>query len=859
MSYAQWNPSTVYVVNDFVNYLGFNYKATITNVNVTPLPVTATWTLIPSGGGSVTGLTNPLTSNLDGNLFYLSNLSAPPSGTASITLGGGQAWIIKNTDLTPLFVADGIGIELGSVGSGYQVLAPTRVAGDNTRNVATTAFVNNSQVNTLNFRKQLFPTLYKESIIYHNASTTITASTIDAQLDALPTLPQYITYGATVSPLVVAVGEGSVNTIAVSTDGIQYQGLGKPFSSRGNAVAWSGTRWLAVGQGTDNIMYSDNGLTWTGITGQSIFSAQGFSVFWTGQRFLLGGGGTNTSATSTDGLTVVANASLSALIDIQVLGFASNGEVIVAVGQGTVHQFAYSYDDGITWRGAGQIGGTSITNAVSWTGTRFIAGFTDGGSGTTSGFSFDGISWVSYGYQLPFDNNGQQSASNGTTTVIVGGFNQQICASQDLSVSGGGNWNPVGFIFDFTGICVIWTGTAFIAGGYGTVNTLGYSPDGFQWTGLGLTVFDNNCNGLGCNIERANRINFPVNRIVGVGNGATGNIIYSNNSGVSWTNVSSVLNTQAIGIAYGNNQYVAVGEGTSPFTHCIANSFNGVFWRPNFSASTIFASQGRAVVYGSRWVAVGSGSNTIASSTDANTWTGQSNTVFSSAGYGVAYNGTTTYVAVGEGTNTIAHSTTGTSFTGIGSAIFTTNGRGVCWGTDKFVACGEGASFSLAYSTDGTAWNGVAGSTTIAPIFNSVAHNGTIFMAVGNSDGTANIATSPDGITWTGVGILAVRTINGVVWAGNKWVITGQGTIGGRQNRIAYSLNSAGTSWVSLADSSVGFSSRGNGVAWNGSLGNAVIPATSVLLNDTNSRKLDVITAPYANGGYNNITITIKT
>ena len=857
MSYAQWNPSTVYVVNDFVNYLGFNYKATITNVNVTPLPVTATWTLIPSGGG--TGITNPLTANIDANNFFISNATAPPAGTASITLGGGQAWIIKNTDLTPLFVADTVGIELGSVGSGYQVLAPTQPAGNNTRNVATTAFVHRSQVNTLNFRKQLFPTLYKESIIYHNASTTITASTIQAQLDALPSLPQYITYGATVSPLIVAVGEGTNNTIAVSTDGIQFQGLGKPFSTRGNAVAWSGTRWLAVGLGTDNIMYSNNGLAWTGITGSSIFSAQGLAVFWTGQRYLLGGGGVSTMATSTDGLTVVVNASGSSTLDIQVTGFASNGEVIVAVGQGSIHQFAYSYDDGLTWKGAGQIGGTTTTNAISWNGERFIAGFTDGGSGTTSGFSFDGITWFSYGYQLPFDTNGQQSASNGTTTVIVGGVNNQIYASQDLSVSGGGNWNPVGFIFDYKGECVIWSGTMFITGGYGTVNTLGYSSDGFQWRGLGLSAFDSNCNGLACNIERANRINFPVNRIVGVGNGATGNIIYSNNSGVSWTNISGVLNTQALGIAYGNNQYVAVGAGTSPFTHCIANSFNGVYWRPNFSATTLFSSDGRGVVYGNRWVAVGVGSNTIASSTDADSWTGQGNGVFSSAGYGVAYNGTSTYVAVGSGTHTIAYSTTGgTSFTGVGSAIFTLNGRGVCWGTDKFVACGEGGS-SLAYSTNGIAWNPVAGSTTLATNFNAVAHNGTIFMAVGNSSGTANIATSPDGVVWTGLGQLAIGTINGVAWAGNKWVITGQGTIGGLSNRVAYSLNSAGTSWVSLADSSVGFSSRGSGLAWNGSLGNAVIPATSVLLNDTNSRKLDVITAPYANGNYNNITITIKT
>lgn len=49
-----------------MNYAGFNYVAASNNINVAPFPVTATWTLIPSGGGGGGGgLTNPLTTNLD--------------------------------------------------------------------------------------------------------------------------------------------------------------------------------------------------------------------------------------------------------------------------------------------------------------------------------------------------------------------------------------------------------------------------------------------------------------------------------------------------------------------------------------------------------------------------------------------------------------------------------------------------------------------------------------------------------------------------------------------------------------------------------------------------------------------------
>ena len=63
----------------------------------------------------------------------------------------------------------------------------------------------------------------------------------------------------------VAVGQGT-NTIAYSSDGITWTGLGtSAFSSVGHGVAWNGTRWVAVGQGTNTIAYSSDGITWTGL------------------------------------------------------------------------------------------------------------------------------------------------------------------------------------------------------------------------------------------------------------------------------------------------------------------------------------------------------------------------------------------------------------------------------------------------------------------------------------------------------------------------------------------------------------------------------------------------------------------
>jgi hypothetical protein len=71
----------------------------------------------------------------------------------------------------------------------------------------------------------------------------------------------------------VAVGNGT-NSIAYSRDGITWTGvtLKTIFSSSGNAVAWNGTIWVAVGNGDDNtIAYSSDGITWIGL-GTSVFS-----------------------------------------------------------------------------------------------------------------------------------------------------------------------------------------------------------------------------------------------------------------------------------------------------------------------------------------------------------------------------------------------------------------------------------------------------------------------------------------------------------------------------------------------------------------------------------------------------------
>jgi hypothetical protein len=100
----------------------------------------------------------------------------------------------------------------------------------------------------------------------------------------------------------VAVGEGT-NTIAISTDGVSWTGFGSSiFTIFGRRIAYNGKIIVAVGSGTNTIAYSFDGLKWIGL-GSSIFLSAGADIKWTGKYFIATGSGGNTMAISGDGIT----------------------------------------------------------------------------------------------------------------------------------------------------------------------------------------------------------------------------------------------------------------------------------------------------------------------------------------------------------------------------------------------------------------------------------------------------------------------------------------------------------------------------------------------------------------------------
>ena len=190
--------------------------------------------------------------------------------------------------------------------------------------------------------------------------------------------------------------------------------------------------------------------------------------------------------------------------------------------------------------------------------------------------------------------------------------------------------------------------------------------------------------------------------------------------------------------------------------------------------------------------------------------------------YDIAYNGNR-WVAVGDVNIPILYSTDGINWinSANGTAIFgnTSQVNGIAWNGTLWVAVAT-ATFganTIGYSSDGITWNAATTSTSIFSVVGfGIAWNGSIWVAVGS--GTNTIATSTDGINWTGLGNIiftgAAAGGIGIGWNGTMWVAVGAGAI----NTIATSID--GTTWTGRGNTI--FSSEGYNVAWNGSLWCAV-------------------------------------
>lgn len=240
-------------------------------------------------------------------------------------------------------------------------------------------------------------------------------------------------------------------------------------------------------------------------------------------------------------------------------------------------------------------------------------------------------------------------------------------------------------------------------------------------------------------------VTWSGSQFVAVGYGASG-IILTSPDGVTWTSQVSGTTKQLYGIASSSSQYVTVGDfGT------ILTSPNAISWtsRSLTSSNTSVTFIG-ATWSGTQFAAVGTGVTgttilpVIYTSPDGISWTARNSGVNSAVALrNVVWSGTQ-FVTIGDNDTTLT-SPDGVTWTN--RTTGTTLLLGVCWSGTKFVTVGTsntGFYSSILTSPDGVTWTSQTSGTTNT--LSGVAWSGSKFVAVG---GLETILSSPDGVNWT--------------------------------------------------------------------------------------------------------------
>jgi hypothetical protein len=323
---------------------------------------------------------------------------------------------------------------------------------------------------------------------------------------------------------IVGVGSSQITAFQAATTNYTSGSIPTTFTVNTPSI-------VAVGSGSNTIIYSSDGMNWFPSTNGNTMFNTGAGVAWNGtDRWVaVGGPLANSITTSTDGISWIpsGNGGLSS----GGTGVAYNGSNLwVAVG--AVNNTITTSTDGTSWTGRGNL----IFDAgygVAWNGSIWVAV----GFGTnTIATSTDGISWTGRGASI-------------FTVNEYGDGGRSVAWSSSLSL--------------------------WVAVGVGTANTIATSTDGINWTGLSNTIFTIGGNGVAWN----------GNRWVAVGSGT--NTIATSTDGINWTGLgNTIFSTAGYGVVWNSSSYkwIAVGSGTNS----IATSSDGMNWHPSINGNSFF-------------------------------------------------------------------------------------------------------------------------------------------------------------------------------------------------------------------------------------------------------------------------------
>ncbi len=514
----------------------------------------------------------------------------------------------------------------------------------------------------------------------------------------------------------------------------------------GWGVAWGGSLWVAVGIGSDplnSIIYSSDGNNWSNIASGG-FSLGGYGVVYTGCNWVaVGNSGNGVSfATSSNGL---AWSTINYGFIGSGRGIAWNGMRLVAVGAYDTGFPSILYSDtyGQSWESAsGTLFDTvgASGQCVVWNGSYWLAGGTTG-----IRKSYDGVTWFQPVASPTYSFTGLGWSSNALPSLAVGfstllNFSSiltttfSIAVGEDTSFdsnrtifysSNGTNWNrAVSGYFGGSGRGIAYNGSnLWVAVGDGAVVTSNvlYSGNGSNWSNFTLLSV--------ANVGTGNAVLYTAVKVGGSywvslhtpAAPADPTQFYSTDGQIWYESGGQQFSVAAYGASVNpdpltGGTIIAVGEDSS---YNVKYSDDGENWNNATFVTNFFDQSGRAVLYSaSIWVAAGidSGGKTLKWTSDAfGAWTDGTGSLFTVAGYGVAYDGVGKWVAVGDSGGaggTIKYSTDGKAWSAAASGEFTDKGRGIIYnqGSGLWLATGTLVGTSaMKYSGDGINWSDAVG------------------------------------------------------------------------------------------------------------------------------------------------------
>lgn len=448
---------------------------------------------------------------------------------------------------------------------------------------------------------------------------------------------KWVAGGQYESNIAVAEINGGGTNMLYSTDGINWQPTSRQFSYLCNDIYYDSTnsRWVATGRKAGNnlnqntVYWSNNGETWYTVspppepkaltfinTGGEAFGSFSYAIHKSGNTWIAVGRPFGTSdkilRSTNNGETWVSVSGTQ--IGFSGISVYSDGNgTWVAVGTGTTfgsggNTIVYSQDDGQTWAAVNTTTGFTFANAgndVYYGGGTWVAVGRDiTGNNNQILYSSDGETWQA-GQNNTFSQEGQMVRYDGTTWVAVGIYdNTSINQNQILTSTNGQSWT--------------------------VPNTV---PITFR-TGMGV-YYDGNNNWVA----------------VGDTTSGTGAILYSSDSGTTWSlAVGAAMADRVQDVYYdGIGTWVAVGDDNGGNNSTVYSTDNGQTWTA--ATSAVFSSRGYSVYHtGSIWVSAG-GWNKIYWSTNGINW------IAANKPTGTNYQDRIIYDIYGDGTSWIAAGT----------------------------------------------------------------------------------------------------------------------------------------------------------------------------------------------------------